>query len=433
MNERAKHTLLLVLIALTTVPFFFLVHLPTWGLDLRSRQSIALYLSAAFGYGGVSLLIWELILGTRAISGLYFKELASKLKLHRWLGTYGILFIFLHPFLVLYNYGESLGYVFVPTIRSDFDLAVTYGRVAFIGLIIVWVTSAIVRGKIAYRPWKYIHYLSYPILLFSLLHVPSTGSSFPERGIQFFWLSFCAIVLVCTTLRLAQFFGYGKVAYKIVENARLAENIALVHLSPVGEVIEIRNGQYLYIQSRTFGEEHPFTVLDYGLPDGGILIAFKIFGRFTEGLANLPVGDVLMLDGPYGTFTQERSLDPTLAAVYIAGGIGITPFVRQVLTSPGSDQYLFWANQSRDVMVFRDQLRQGLGARFIEVYSRENLTGENLETGHINKQLLAKYLEEPSRFQYFICGPQGMMGATKASLLELGVSESRIQTEEFGF
>ena len=433
MNERTKHNLLWILIALTTIPFFFLVHIPMWGIDLDSRKSIALYLSAAFGYVGVSLLIWELILGTRSISGLYFKDLVSKLKIHRFLGTYGMLLIFLHPVLILYNYGESFGYLFVPNLSSSFDVGVTYGRYALIGLLTIWITSAVMRGKIAYRPWKYIHYLSYPVLLLSLLHVPATGSSFPERGIQFFWLSFCVIVLVCTALRLAQFFGCGKVMYRLTENQLLAQNITMLRLSPVEKSIEIRTGQYIYLQSRTFGEEHPFTVLDYDTQSGEIIVTLKVLGRFSEGLAVLPVGDILMLDGPYGTFTEERLIDPLAPAVFIAGGIGITPFVCHALSNPESEQYVFWANQTKEVAVFREVLREKLGSRFVEVYSKESTGGEGVEIGHIDGKLLSKYLSSPRRFQYFLCGPQAMMDAIKNTLLTLGVSGSQIYVEEFSF
>jgi predicted ferric reductase len=433
MNERQKHIVLWILIVATTLPFFFLVHKPVFGLEVSSLRSLALYLSAAFGYIGISLLIWELILGTRAISGLYFRDLASKLALHRWLGTYGMLLIFLHPLLIVYSYGESLAYSILPDVRNTFEIHVTYGRLALIALALIWITSAVARGKIAYRPWKYIHYLSYPALLLSLLHVPATGSSFPERGIQFFWLSFCVVVLVCTVLRLSQFFGYSKLAYRITGTELLNDEIIMLKLSPVGAAVEISMGQYIYLQSRTYGEEHPFTVLDHNPQMGEILIAFKIFGRFTQGLAKMPEGDVLMLDGPYGVFTAERFISPMESAVYIAGGIGVTPFVRHALSNPETNQFLFWANQSRKASVFRDILRERLGGRFIEVYSREIINEVGVESGHLDQTMLAKYLSNPSQYQYFLCGPQGMMNGVEEALRKLEVPASKIHMEKFGF
>ena len=43
------------------------------------------------------------------------------------------------------------------------------GRFALLAILLIWLSSAIVRGAISYRPWKYLHYLAYPVLFLSLL------------------------------------------------------------------------------------------------------------------------------------------------------------------------------------------------------------------------------------------------------------------------
>jgi predicted ferric reductase len=438
MSERTKQKLLWGTIFVTTFPFFLLVNKPTgWALVPENYHSIALYFSAAFGYTGVSLLVWELILGTRAISGLFFEDLVSKLWVHRKLGTYGVLLIFLHPILITYSYGESLFYSIVLKRSTEFEEAVTFGRLAFLALLIIWFTSAIVKSKIAYRPWKYIHYLAYPILLASFLHVPDVGSSFDGRAIQFFWYSFILISVVCVILRARHLFGFGKLSYDVVGIKELTEEVSLLRLRPTRQGVEIRTGQYIYIQRSLMGEEHPFTVLDHDQKTGEIVIAFKLFGAFTKKLAKIGLDESLLIDGPYGIFTQERLVDPLKPAVYIAGGIGITPFVKHSLAQSAHLQKMFYANQTRHSAVFREVLKQHLGKNFVDIFSREkpkdNNNSAEFETGYLRKELLEKHIPQPAKYDYFICGPKGMMDAAKESLLELKVPKKQIHIEEFSF
>ena len=154
MSEKSKRYTLLGVITLLALPFFVAVSLPKqWGLDSTNIKSISLYLSSVTGYIGLSLLIWQVVLGTRSISGLFFANLPSTLKLHRQIGTYGIAIFALHPILVLFAYSESILYIFLPSLRTEYEQAVTYGRLAFMGILLIWLSSAVLRSKIAYRPW----------------------------------------------------------------------------------------------------------------------------------------------------------------------------------------------------------------------------------------------------------------------------------------
>ena len=54
------------------------------------------------------------------------------------------------------------------------------------------------------------------------------------------------------------------------------------------------------------------------------------------------------------------------------------------------------------------------------------------ETGFVNEEILIRHLPEGfRRFQFFICGPDPMMDAVEAALVELGVPAERVHTERF--
>lgn len=54
------------------------------------------------------------------------------------------------------------------------------------------------------------------------------------------------------------------------------------------------------------------------------------------------------------------------------------------------------------------------------------------ETGYVTAELLERHLPPGHRrFQFFICGPDPMMDAAEAALVDLGVPPERVHTERF--
>ncbi len=357
MSEKLKHYVLYFLIAASTIPFLFAV-------DSRASNSLvdlAFYGSAVLGYVGVAIILWQYILGTRSVTGLYFKDLAWTIKLHSNIGKWGTLLIFLHPLLILYVYGESLLYLVVPDFSSEFNTHVTFGRIALISLLVVWFTSAIVRSKIAYRPWKYVHYLAYIALPASFLHAPDIGSSFGNTAIKIYWYSFIAVFVIFTILRARHLFGFGKLQYEVVSNKQVADKVYLLKLKPQNKAIIANLGQYIYLQTKLIGEEHPFSVLKINQKTGELMVGYKVFGKFTQKLSKVKPGANLNVDGPYGVFTKEVNAPKNKSAVFIAGGIGVTPFVSYVLDSNyRQNKTLIYANQKQDTAAFDAVLQKKL-------------------------------------------------------------------------
>jgi predicted ferric reductase len=432
MSEKNKYTLLMALIGVTIAPIpFIVVHSNA---TFTSWSSVALYISGVLGYLGIVLLLWMYVLGTKSVIGLYFQDLVAVRKLHAKLGKYGVVLVFAHPIGAAFAYGQNLlTYTLLPDISSEFEVYVTFGRVALYVLLIVWITSAIARSKIAYRPWKYIHYIAYLALPLALLHVPSTGSSFAvERPAQFYYLVAVGIFTLFSILRIRQLFEIGKSSYIITSQVNATADVMLLRLSPNGgRVIGGNKGQFVYLQMRLLGEEHPFSVLQYNDQTGDMTVAYKTFGPFTKKLAAQAVGSRVYVDGPYGTFTQQMIESHTMPTVFIAGGIGITPFVDHIMSDNAAETWLFYANQSTDTTAFGKALSAKLGERYVPILSNEDIP--RVEHGYMRSDILSKYLSRPTDYQYFICGPPKMMDITKQSLIGLGVGADNIHSEEFSF
>lgn len=160
---------------------------------------------------------------------------------------------------------------------------------------------------------------------------------------------------------------------------------------------------------------------------------------FKRSLSKLPLGTPVRIDGPSGSFTLHKNT--AKPGVFLAGGIGITPFLsilRQADRDRAAHQlYLFYSNRRPEDAAFMDTL-QGLeqtnpNFRLIATMtemsrSRKEWQGE---TGVINREMLARYLDKLQGPIYYIAGPPVMVAAMREMLVEATVDEDDIRTEEF--
>jgi predicted ferric reductase len=362
--------------------------------------------------------------------------LAPVLSLHKWLGTYGTLAVFFHPIAVAISYGDNLiSYTLLPELGHSFERSVTWGRFALYALLVVWVTSALVRGQMAFRPWKYLHYLAYLALPLALVHVPSIGTSYRSLDApRVYFMSVLFLLVLFSVLRLRHLFSLGRARFTVVKHAEIAPGVWMIALKPAGRRVSVRRGQYVYLQWSLLGETHPFTVLQHDEQTGELTVAYKVLGAWTKKLATLENGSTVFVDGSYGSFMEAATSEHRVPTVYIAAGIGITPFVGPILQDTQSENWLFYANRTLESAPFAPQLQKKLGAHYVSILSRADTPGGLCdERGHLDSTVLAKYLPDPTRYRYYICGSEGFMQTAAASLTALHVPPAHIHTEAFGW
>lgn len=160
---------------------------------------------------------------------------------------------------------------------------------------------------------------------------------------------------------------------------------------------------------------------------------------FKRVLGAAPIGAAVRLDGPHGAMVLHDELDRP--AVFLAGGIGITPFlsmVRHVVRQRMAHRIrLFYANRRPEDAAFLSELQEmevlAPGYRLIAVMSEPE--GSALrwsgETGHIGRELLARHLTDLKSPIYYFAGPPAMTAAMRAMLQEIGVGEQAMRYEEF--
>ncbi len=152
-------------------------------------------------------------------------------------------------------------------------------------------------------------------------------------------------------------------------------------------------------------------------------------------------GDVLKVKAPAGHFFIDA--DATVPAVFIAGGIGVTPMVSMLrwcaMAQPGRAVHLFYGVRNGADHAFKHLLEELAAThRTLQlhvVYSSpgpDDVQGRDYQhVGHVGLELLRSCLPH-GRHQFYVCGPPAMMQSLVPALRTWGVEDDDIRFEAFG-
>lgn len=146
---------------------------------------------------------------------------------------------------------------------------------------------------------------------------------------------------------------------------------------------------------------------------------------FKRALLNLQPGTKIHAEGPEGDFVLDH---PDQPAVFVAGGIGITPF-RAILKNVRNSGVpvhidLLYGNQTADI-VFREELDRlakeisGLNIRYF------------IEPERISAAVIQKHIANWRDQRFFLSGPEPMVLSLQSQLSALGLAENQIRLDAF--
>ncbi|PHH91580.1 hypothetical protein CDD83_11116 [Cordyceps sp. RAO-2017] len=201
-------------------------------------------------------------------------------------------------------------------------------------------------------------------------------------------------------------------------------------------VLGLPVGQHVAIRAQVAGETitRSYTPVSNNADRGVLDLVIKMYsdGRLTNGyLANLQIGDEVEFRGPKGAMKYRRGLCKTIGMV--AGGTGITPMFQLIRAICEHDRdlteiSLIYANRTEQDILMRSELdayaRQY--PRNFKVYYVLDSPSDDWKygKGYVTKELLKERLPAPSLdSKVMLCGPLGMVNASKKSLVELGFAQ----------
>jgi len=231
---------------------------------------------------------------------------------------------------------------------------------------------------------------------------------------------------------------------KLKRREEVAEGtMAFLFEKPIG--IQFRAGQYLNLtlidppETDADGNTRTLSIASSPLDDNLMVATRMRDSAFKRVLKNLSIGTAVHMAGPFGSFNLHQ--ETTRPAVFLAGGIGITPFLsilRQAVKSQLSHRLLlFYSNRRPEDAAFLQELQQMEGEnknyRFIGIMTdmKKSHRPWQGETGRIDRNIVARFVEDLFVPIYYMAGPPTMVSAMRGMLAGAGVNDDQLRSEEF--
>ena len=235
-----------------------------------------------------------------------------------------------------------------------------------------------------------------------------------------------------------------KMVLKLKEKIKIADNTYDFAFTP-DRRLNFKPGQYLewtlsHEKRDNRGMRRYFTIAS-SPTEKDIIMGVKFYenpSSYKKALLSMSNGDAIVASQLAGDFILPKDKNKKL--IFIAGGIGVTPF-RSIV------KYLIDNNEKRDVVIFYsnrsfsdiaykdifDQASQKFGIKTIYCLSDLNSIPQDWkgEKGFVNKEMIKKYAPDFMDRMFYISGPRSMILAVQKSLKDTGIHKSHIKTDFF--
>lgn len=432
----AWRALLYLLLALS--PFF--LRLVQGGLF---SWNILRGLALSMGLTGFAVLMLQPVIAARYswIESVF--GLDRLLRIHRVTGITGFLLVAAHPLLLSISSNSFRLFT-----SLDLSWPEMVAKVSLI-VLVLFASAALFRAalRIPFQLWFRMHSAITPLILSgAFIHSFALAVRYQPLYMKLLWVFlFTAGIFSWLHLVVLRRLGGRLRPWMVKDVKKLNHNVWNITLAPpdADSRLEYLPGQFMFVTLlRGRGlpvEEHPFTISSSPESSREISFSPKESGDFTATLGDTQKGDRASLMAPFGRFSHL--LQPSARSlVFIAGGIGITPFMSMLRymkdTEEDRDVLLIYANRTSRDITFREELEimsedgKNPGLEIVHVLSGAEAAWEG-RRGHVNRELLEECTGDVDECMYFLCGPPPMTKAVTASLEEMGIPAGRIRSERF--
>lgn len=207
---------------------------------------------------------------------------------------------------------------------------------------------------------------------------------------------------------------------------------------------EFLPGQYATIQFPTHDRlkgERSFSVASGAHERSHLEFGIRVSGKYTNALSQLRVGERGYISGPFGNFVFDPIRDRS--AVFIAGGIGITPFLSMIRTATArrwpNTLTLIYSVKSVEDAPFAAELhaleQQNPNLHIFYAVSDKKIATQTPQVfpGRVSTEILAAALggTDAAGQAIFLCGPPPFMKSITRLLKSHGIAPNDIMTERF--
>ena len=406
-----------------------------WFLFRPPGQPTSRYLGEILGTTAIVLFACSLMLATKApFLERFFGGLDRMYVWHRWSAIAGVVLLFPHYFLV-----TSVN----NTIKSTLGNAL--GFVALFGLVFLVLWALVPRlpvvGRLTrthYQRWFTLHRLTGLFVIVGLIHGILVDPVLRQAPVLLVW--YLAVATMGTAAYLYQELLHPFIRrlwqynYTVEAVNRLNQKTVEVILTPVAQPVSFVAGQFLFVR---FGgglgwERHPFTVSS-APQEVSLRLSIKALGDETQRLIEaLQPGIPARVGIAFGMFDYSRGGSQQ---VWIAGGIGITPFRSWIHAFPPEqplafDIDLYYTVHNEDAALFLDEI--GTAAAHYPPF-HPHITYSQREGPLTIEHIAARSRGPLAEKEVYLCGPHTMIHYFRRAFRKRGVPSHHIHFEYFNF
>lgn len=420
----ALWTFVVVNVAIVEVLFF------TEGTGKNDILTVAKF----FGLHAFLLLMFQLLLIAR-LPWLDRRIGMDRLTVwHRWIGFTLFWTVLTHATLVVLGYATlddaSAGKTFLALAGVPASLLGMCA--AAIIVVIAAVSLRSVRRRLRYETWHAIHLLLYVALAVVFVHQLLETTTFKSSPVaRVYWWALWLFAVSALVI--------GRFVIPLRRNARHqlrveavvpeADNVTSVYVTGRDlHKLGARAGQFMiwrFPGHNKWWPANPFSLS--AAPNGRSLrLTAKAVGDTSAGLRNLPVGNRVLVEGPYGAFTSLHRTKP--GVVLIAGGVGITP-IRALLEEGAGDVVVLYRVRTERDAVLVNEVQQLVAAHRGRLHVITGRTGEGVRP--FEPDGLRYFVPDIVHRDVYVCGPMPMTDTVLASLKVLRVPPRQVHAEKF--
>lgn len=396
------------------------------------------------GLWGTYLVLWQLLMMAR----VPWLEEAFGLERLAWLHRLGgyLALSLLVAHAVLQTIGYELGDGLDP-IRQLGDFISHYEGLlaAIVGLLlmvaVVGVSIAVARRRFSYETWYFIHLYAYIAVLLAFSHQLATGIDFiGQPAFVAYWITLYVLVIAAllwfrliTPLRV-----YGRHRFFVHSVVKEAPGVHSVRVRGRGlRGFPVESGQFLiwrFLDRKRWWQAHPFSL---SAPADGreLRLTVKNSGDFTARIPDLRPGTPVLIEGPFGKFTEQAATGEKM--LLVAGGVGITPLrsLAETLARQGRDVVLLYRARREQDLIFRRELdrlaaEQGVSVRYLLSEARRD---HRPGPAWFQPESLLGLVPDLSEREIYLCGPASMTADFRRVAAGLGVPPAHLHVEVFRY
>lgn len=399
---------------------------------------------------GTSLLLVHLALVARIPWIEQVLGLDKLTHAHKKLGKPLLYILVVHTLLATWSFaaidGSGIATAFI-TLNLHYTevLAATAALLLFV--VVVISSIRIARKKLSYEGWYLVHLLSYAGVLLAIPHQIELGTDFLAQpllksyftllyvmvGLNLVWFRFLQPILLSlgAQLRVTSAKKEGNRTTSIVIGGRKVERFR----AEAGHFFLLR-----VLTKKQWWRPHPFSVSNS--PKDEIRFTVGERGDDTSWLQSITPGTRVILEGPFGVFTESKRTKQHV--VLIAAGIGVAPIralAESLAAKPGDVSVIYRSGDPKDAALLEEveQICHRRG-HTLHVLSGPRSPNPSFlpeqgkdETAKPDYARLIELAPNLLDADIYICGPGAWSKSVDQALTKLRVPKNQVHLEEFAW